>query len=98
MASYYWSWSQYSLPAAAEDIGDVYSGLTGALTRAGYANVTHDTEVRANTGDFAIAVVFLFIGGREFWLVANCVTDGAQAAAQTENANLVAIVRQLTFV
>lgn len=100
MAELYWSWQQYELSEASEDIGEVYEGLVQGMQAQGWADVQHQQDVHGYKPgiDLFAAVVFLFIGGRSFWQVIAVGGGTATAAqAQQEIQQLQDIVANLKF-
>lgn len=97
MASLWWRWSQYELSEAAQDIGEVYDGITQGLTEAGYAGVQHAEDVHGFKGDFIVAVVYLFIGGRNFWQVMACGGTGSESEAQGILNEVQSLINRLRF-
>ena len=72
MAELYWAWQQYEMSPAAEDIGDVYEGLSQAMQQNGWQGVQHQADVHGYKPgiDLFAAVVFLEIGtSTTFWQV-----------------------------
>jgi hypothetical protein len=100
MAELYWSWQQYELSAAAEGIGDVYGGLAQGMTAQGWEGVQHGEDVHGYKPgiDLFAAVVFLYIGGQNFWQVI-AVGGGSATAeqAQQEIQQLQSIIAHLEF-
>jgi len=97
MPTLWWSWSEFTLPVAAEDIGEVYSGIAEGLTNAGYTDVRVAEDVHGVKGDFIDAVIYLFIGNRNFWQVIASGGDGSVADAQAEVAEVQSIINQITY-
>ena len=69
MAELFWTFQKYELSQAAESIGDVYGALASEMTKRGWKGVEHQQDVHGYKPgiDLFAAVVFLYIGGREFW-------------------------------
>jgi hypothetical protein len=97
MASLWWKWSKYTLSQAAENIGEVYQGISLGLTRSGYTGVQHTEDVHGFKGDFVLAVVYLYIGGRDFWQVMSCGGSGSEAEAQSILNEVQNIINNLRF-
>ena len=97
MASLWWNWSQYTLSDAAEDIGEVYQGIAQGLSGRGYTGVQVASDVHGFKGNFLVAVVYLYIGGRNFWQVIACGGDGSEAEAQGDIQEVIQIINSLTF-
>jgi hypothetical protein len=97
MASLWWRWSEYTLSDAAEDIGEVYDGITEGLTSLGYTGVQHAEDVHGCKGDFILAVVYLYISGQNFWQVMACGGSGTESEAQTELSEVQNMINKLTF-
>jgi hypothetical protein len=85
MAELYWNFEKYTLSEAAEGIGDVYAGVASAMTNHGWKGVEHQQDVHGYKPgiDLFAAVVFLFIGGRQFWQGV-AVGGGSATAAQAQ--------------
>jgi hypothetical protein len=100
MAELYWAWQQYELSDAAEGIGDVYAGLAQEMQVQGWAGVQHQQDLHGYKPgvDLFAAVVFLSIGGRNFWQVI-AVGGGTATAeqAQQEIQQLQSIIAHLEF-
>jgi hypothetical protein len=97
MASLWWRWSEYTLSDAAEDIGDVYDGITQGLSNLGYTGVQHGEDVHGFKGDFILAVVYLYIGGRNFWQVIACGGSGSEDEAQAKLNEVQNMISNLKF-
>jgi len=97
MPTLWWSWSEFTLPDAAEDIGDVYSGIAQGLSAAGYTSVKVAEDVHGVKGDFIVAVIYLFISNKNFWQVIACGGDGSVADAQAEVNEVQTIISQITY-
>ncbi len=100
MAELYWAWQQYELSVASEDIGEVYGALAQEMQAQGWADVQHQQDVHGYKPgiDLFAAVVFLYIGGRNFWQVI-AVGGGSATAeqAQQEIQQLQSIISHLEF-
>jgi hypothetical protein len=98
MASLWWDWSEYTLSQAAQDIGDVKQAIAQGLPRLGYSGVALAADVHGVKGDFIVAVVYLLIGGRNFWQVIACGGNGGtQAEAQAEINEVKKMISQFKF-
>ena len=100
MAELYWSWQKYGLSAAAESIGDVYSALVVEMQKHGWKGVEHQQDVHGYKPgvDLFAAVVFLYIGGNQFWeVVAVGGGSASQQQAQQELTELRNIIAGLAF-
>jgi hypothetical protein len=100
MAELYWSWQQYELSAASEGIGEVYEGLAQQMGAQGWEDVQHGEDVHGYKPgiDLFAAVVFLYIGGQNFWQV--IAVGGGSATgeqAQQEIQELQSIIAHLEF-
>jgi len=84
MATLWWSWSQYTLSEASEDIGEVIQAIAQELPSLRYTSVQLAEDLHGFKGDFLLAVVYLYIGGRNFWQVAACRVNGTVAEAQAK--------------
>ena len=78
MATLWWSWSQYTLSEASEDIGEVIQAIAQELPSLRYTGVQLAEDLHGFKGAFLLAVVYLYIGGRNFWQVAACRVNGAK--------------------
>ncbi len=100
MAELYWAWQQYELSVASEDIGEVYGALAQEMQAQGWADVQHEQDIHGYKPgiDLFAAVVFLNIGGRNFWQVI-AVGGGSATAeqAQQEIQQLQSIISHLEF-
>jgi hypothetical protein len=97
MASLWWNWSQYTLSDAAEDIGEVYQGIAQGLPGLGYSGVQVASDVHGFKGNFILAVVYLYIGDRNFWQVVACGGDGDEAEAQADINGVIQLINGLEF-
>jgi hypothetical protein len=100
MAELYWAFQKYELSEAAQDIGDVYGSLASAMQNKGWQGVQHQQDVHGYKPgiDLFAAVVFLYIGGREFWQgVAVGGGSATQQQAQQELTELQNIIAGLKF-
>jgi hypothetical protein len=99
MAELYWSAHQYTLSPAAEDIGDVMGALAQSMKQHGWAGVQQGSDVHGyRVGiDLYASVLYLFIGGRNFWQVIMVGGDATAAQAQQEIQALQAIISGLEF-
>lgn len=100
MAELYWAWQQYDLSEAADDIGEVYDGLMQGMQAQGWADVQHQSDVHGYKPgiDLFAAVVFLYIGGRNFWqVIAVGGGTASTAQAQKEIQQLQNIIANLKF-
>jgi hypothetical protein len=89
MASLYWNWNKYTLPTAAEDIGEVYQAVSQALSELGYTGVEHGEAVSGYKGHYILAVLYLYIGGRNFWQIVACGGNGGSEAEALAEINKV---------
>jgi hypothetical protein len=71
MAELHWNFEKYDLSDAAEDIGEVKSGLATIMETKGWHGVRAAEDVHGYKPgvDLYAAVAFLYIGGRRFWEV-----------------------------
>ena len=100
MAELYWSWTQYELPDAAEDVGDVMLACESSLQSLGYEGVAVSADVHGYKPgiDLFAAIVFLEIGsGRTFWQVVAVGGDADEADAQAELAQIEEMIATLVF-
>jgi hypothetical protein len=89
--AYYWEWSKHTFSMKV-NLDDVYSRIasdpTLGLETLGYSDIKYSTDLHAAIGDCIVAVVYLQIGGNEFWRVVSCAGNGSEADCQT-NVNAV---------
>jgi hypothetical protein len=106
MAELYWAAQPYELSEAAEDIGDVYDGLTSAMEQAGWEGVQHGVDVHGYKPgiDLFAAVEFLWQNQnnpdsdtRWFWQVIMVGGDATEAQAQQEISGLQQLIANLVF-
>jgi len=100
MAELYWSWQQYGLSEAADNIGEVYDALMQQMEKQGWKDVQHQQDVHGYKPgiDLFAAVVFLPISGRSFWQVIAVGGGNATAAqAQQEIQQLQSIIAHIAF-
>jgi len=97
MASLWWTFSQYTLSEANEDIGEVYGAIAQGLPTLGYTGVQRAEDVHGFKGDFILAVVYLYIGGRNFWQGIACGGSGSESEAQAEMNEVQNMINHLTF-
>jgi len=99
MSGLWWAANGYELPTPAGDIGAVKEGLGSALVDNGYQDVAVNSDVQGfKPGiDFFAAILFLYIGGQNFWQVVAVGGDGTEAQAQAEIANIEGIINGLEF-
>jgi hypothetical protein len=100
MAELFWTFQKYELSEAAESIGDVYVSLVSEMNKRGWKGVEHQQDVHGYKPgiDLFAAVVFLFIGGREFWQgIAVGGGSATQQQAQQELTELQNIIAGLKF-
>jgi len=97
MATLWWNWSQYTLSEANEDIGEVMQAIAQKLPSLGYTGVRVAGDVHGFKGDFILAVVYLHIGGRNFWQVIACGGNGTVAAAQADVNEVSQMISKLAF-
>jgi hypothetical protein len=95
--AFWWEWNPYTLPSAAEDIGDVYGSIVSSLPQLGYGNIVHAADVTANKNNFAIGIVLLFTSGTSFYQVVNVVTNLSTGDAAAEGAKILALIKNLKF-
>jgi hypothetical protein len=81
MPALWWNWKQFELTEAADGIGEMLEGIASGLERAGYTGVAVAEDVHGFKADFMVAVVYLFISGRNFWQVI-AVVDGPESEIQ----------------
>jgi hypothetical protein len=100
MAELYWAWQQYELSAASEGISEVYEALVQEMLKQGWKDVQHGQDAHGYKPgiDLFASVVFLYIGGRNFWQVI-AVGGGTATAeqAQQEIQQLQSIISHLAF-
>jgi hypothetical protein len=98
MASLWWNWDEYALPSAAEDIGEVKQAIASSLPTLGYTGVQTGEDVHGVKGDYFLAVLYLYIGGRNFWQVVACVWNGgSQSGAEAEINKVKQMIKTLAF-
>jgi hypothetical protein len=95
--AFWWEWNPYTLPSAAEDIGDVNDSIVSSLPQLGYGNIVHAADVTANKNNFAVGIVFLFTSGTSFYQVVNVVTDLSTGDAAAEGAKILNLIKNLKF-
>jgi hypothetical protein len=97
MAALFYTWSQYTLSEANEDIGEVLGSIAQGLPSLGYTNVQHAQDVVGEKINVVLAVVYLYIGGRLFWQVVVCTVDGTIAEAEKEHDKVTHLIANLVF-
>jgi len=100
MAELYWAWQGYELSEAAEDIGEVYEGIVQAMQEQGWEGVQHQEDVHGYKPgvDLFASIVFLYVGGQNFWqVIAVGGGSATEAQAQQEIEQLKNIVAELEF-
>jgi hypothetical protein len=96
MAGLYWAGQQHQVPDGA-DIDEIYQNLVIEMQYRGWAGVQHQEDVHGYKPgiDLFAAVVFLNIGGQNFWGVIAVGGDAPADQAQQEIQQLQAIVASL---
>jgi hypothetical protein len=89
----------YTLPGAAEDIGDVYAALVQKLPDISVTNVKNESDhVHCDSGGISLSVTFPFNSGRQFWQVIATAEDSHAANADVLIGKVESIIHDLTFV
>ena len=66
----------FTLSAASEDIGEIYQQIALGLPKLGFTNVNNETgHVFGEHDGTVLDVLYLFMGGRQFWQVVLCAGD-----------------------
>jgi hypothetical protein len=84
MATLWWAWTQHTLSDAAADIGEVKAAIAANLPRLGYTDIVNTEGLHGAKADFHLAVVFLGVGGRDFWQMVACGGNGPVPGAEAE--------------
>jgi hypothetical protein len=98
MAELYLSWKQYEMPTdAGGNISTVYDRLVDVMKEQGWAGVQHQEDVHGYQPgiDLFAAIVFLYIGGQNFWQVIAVGGDATAEQAQQEIQELQVIIANL---
>jgi hypothetical protein len=88
----------YTLPSAAEDIGEVYSALVQGLPDISVTNLQNEGDhVHGDSGGVSLSVTFLFNSGRQFWQVIATAEDSDSASADDLMGKVESVIQNLTF-
>jgi hypothetical protein len=88
----------YTLPSAAEDIGDVYAALVAELPKISATNVKNEPDhVHCDSGGVSLSVTFLFNAGRQFWQVIMTAEDSNSANADDLIGKVESVIQNLTL-
>jgi len=100
MAELYWAWQQYELPQELRDIGSLYSGIANVMREQGWQGIQQGSDLHGYKPgiDLFAAMVFLPIGGLNFWqVIAVGGGTGTAQQAQQEIQQLQSIPANLKF-
>ena len=95
MAGLWWQWDRYTLSEANEGIGEIYGSIANGLPNLGYAGVQHGLDVHGSKGSDFLAVLYLYIGNRDFWQVIACSTDGTTEEAQARISEVKNLIKNI---
>lgn len=95
MATFWWNWSKYTL-GSGHKIDDVYNALAtypDGLQSLGYTDIKFDKDVRGTLGKFSVAVLFLEIGGSDYWQIVSCFGEGTVADAKSDISSVIDTIK-----
>jgi hypothetical protein len=95
MATLWWAWTQHTLSDTATDIGEVKAAIAANLPRLGYTDIVNTGDLHGAKADFHLAVVFLGVGGRDFWQMVACGGNGPVPGAEAEVAQVQEMIANL---
>lgn len=95
----YWSWQEYELSPAAENIGFVREALAGAMQQNGWEDVAYSEDVHGYKPGIPLvaAILFLFKSGSTYWQIIAVGGSGSKAQALEEIAQIQQLIANLHF-
>jgi hypothetical protein len=84
MATLWWAWDKFTLSEPARDIREVKAAIAARLPELGYTSVASAETVQGAKEEYFLAVIFLCVGGRNFWQGVACGGNGPVPNAKAE--------------